>query len=246
MSYRTIKNNKKTKNATVKNEPEKQKQDLITFIIIADIPVYRMKSYGPVSLIEIKEKKLIDYQIEAIKKNYKKYEIIICVGFESNKVAKYIKNNYNRENIRIVENTRYNDTNSCESLRLALNNTLNDKIFIIDGNLIFSEKILKLENSKDNIIYTINNSKDFDIGININENKHVEFLAFGAKYGWSEILFLANTSTIDNLNKILYNDIFKRKFIFEALNVLIDINNDSFIAINKNEIWKINKIKGIK
>ena len=114
----------------------KQVEDLVTFIIIADSPLHRMKSYGPVSLIQINKEKLIDYQIKSIKKSYKNYEIILCLGFESMKVEKYIRVKHKNINIRIVENQTYNQTNSCESLRIALNNTQNNKIFIIDLNRI--------------------------------------------------------------------------------------------------------------
>jgi GTP:adenosylcobinamide-phosphate guanylyltransferase len=242
----TKKKKQKIRTTEIKNRRKAINEEFTTFIIIADSPIYRMKSYGPVPLIEIKNKKLIDYQIEAITKTYKNYEIILCVGFESNKVTKYIKSKYSKHNIRIIENTNYQDTSSCESLRLSLNNTTNGKVFIIDGNLFFNYKILKLKNKEDNIAYvTEGQSKDFDIGININEHKCAEFFCFGAKHSWSEISYLGDMQAVSSLNKILYNDTFKRKFIFEALNAIIGMNKIKFTVVNhSNEIWKINKPRG--
>ena len=78
--------------------------DLVTIILICDTPGYRMKSYGPPPLITIRGKKIIDHQIEAISQRIKNFEIILCVGFDSDKVAKYIRQSHVGLNIRIVEN----------------------------------------------------------------------------------------------------------------------------------------------
>lgn len=230
---------KRDRTTSVKN---KQVEELVTFIIIADSPLYRMKSYGPVSLIQIDKEKLIDYQIKSIKKSYKNYEIVLCLGFESSKVSKYIRSKHKNINIRIVENQSYNETNSCESLRISLNNTQNNKVFVIDGNLYFCEKTIKLKAYERNYVYIDKNNKNFDIGINLNEKEQVEFFSFGAKYNWTEILFLSNDQTIENLYRILSSESYKKKFIFEALNSLISINKMEFSTIEtKNELWKINR-----
>ena len=73
-------------------------------------------------------KRLIDIQIEAIQKIFPLYEIIVCVGFDSEKVCKYIRQKYRNINIRIVENQIFSNSNSSESTRIALNNISNDKI----------------------------------------------------------------------------------------------------------------------
>jgi len=143
-----------------------------------------------------------------------------------------------------VENQSYNETNSCESLRISLNNTQNNKVFVIDGNLYFCEKTIKLKAYERNYVYIDKNNKNFDIGINLNEREQVEFFSFGAKYNWTEILFLSNDQTIENLYRILSSESYKKKFIFEALNSLIGVNKMEFSTIEtKNELWKINKPK---
>ena len=131
---------KATTRTTVIKQSDKPSDELITFVLIADSPIYRMKSYGPASLMPINNYKLIDYQINSIKKSCKNYEIILCLGYETNKVFRYVKNNHKNSNVRIIENQNYTNTNSCESLRLSLNNTLNDKIFIIDGSIILVQR----------------------------------------------------------------------------------------------------------
>jgi NDP-sugar pyrophosphorylase family protein len=78
--------------------------ELITVIILCDTPGYRMKSYGPLPLITINNQKLIDLQIQAIQKTFSNFEIIICVGFDAEKICKYIRQKYSNLNIRVVEN----------------------------------------------------------------------------------------------------------------------------------------------
>ena len=121
--------------------------DLVTIILICDTPGYRMKSYGPPPLITIRGKKIIDHQIEAISQRIKNFEIILCVGFDSDKVAKYVRQSHVGLNIRIVENQVFNSSNACESIRLALNNTLNDKVMIADGNILFNADMLNQINT---------------------------------------------------------------------------------------------------
>ena len=67
------------------------KDALVTCILLAENCGYRMKSYGPLSMIDIKGKTLLKRQIEAIKSCFFNYEIIISVGFESKKNIKLYK-----------------------------------------------------------------------------------------------------------------------------------------------------------
>ena len=58
---------KTTVRTTLVKQSDKSSDELITFVLIADSPIYRMKSYGPASLMPINNYKLIDYQINSIK-----------------------------------------------------------------------------------------------------------------------------------------------------------------------------------
>lgn len=238
---------KTTARTTVIKQSDKPSDELITFVLIADSPIYRMKSYGPASLMPINNYKLIDYQINSIKKSCKNYEIILCLGYETNKVFRYVKNNHKNSNVRIIENQNYTNTNSCESLRLSLNNTLNDKIFIIDGNLFFTSDdiVIKNNNSYSNMAYTIPKINDnFEVGVNINANNQVEFFSFGAQQSWLEMIYLGKSSAINSLSRIINNETYSKKFTFEAFNELLTINTVNIHACQpSDEVWKINKPK---
>lgn len=223
---------------------EVKKNEMYTFIILADTPGYRMKSYGPTSLISFKDKKLIDIQIQSIANHFKNFEIILCCGFEIDKVYKHIRNNYDSVNIRLVENQLYNNSNVCESARLSLNNTTNSMVYILDGNLILTDELFA-DRINESYVYIQDNSyENFEVGININENNDIEYFSYGGIKPWSEIMFLHSKEMVDSFRKIVSNVEFKNKFIFEALNDLIKIKSNMRYLVNNNEpIIKVNNIK---
>ena len=216
--------------------------DLITFVILCDLPGYRMKSYGPSCLLEIGKEKLIDHQISIIKSVFNHVEIILCLGFESENIIKYIMHQKNKHNIKIIENQLFDKYYSCESLRLALNVTNNSKIFILDGSLLINKDIFKNLSFDQNLLFSQQQNDDFEISFNINEHKDIEYVSFGATTPWSEILYI-HSHDIHQLKKILSTGNFKNKFIFEAINELIKQNSCFKPHKTKHNIKKINNIK---
>ena len=220
------------------------KNDLITIVLLCDSPGYRMKSYGAISLINISNQKLIDLQIKAIQQTFTNFEIIICLGFDAEKTCKYIRSKYSKLPIRIVENQLFNSSNSCESARIALNNTLNSKILICSGNLLFSNKVLSLINYDQTCVLVENNPcENLEVGINIDDNNEAQYFSFGAYKIWSEILFLNNLEIIEIFRKIVVYPENKNKFIFEALNEVLKTKHKIKCVNNKHPIKKISNIK---
>jgi NDP-sugar pyrophosphorylase family protein len=235
---------KHKKKRTKAENPVNAIDELITIVILCDLPGYRMKSYGPTSLVKIDKKLLIDTQLDCLKKCFPNNEIILCVGFDGEKISKYIRSKYKNHNIRIVENQLFNICNSCEGLRISINNTFNKKILIIDGNLLVNKKTLSLiDTHKTCAIVEKNPSENLEIGININQNNIAEHFSFGAYKTWSEIMYLCGEEIIETLRKFLNNQDSKKKFIFEAINDLLKNNHSIFCIENKFPIYKINNIK---
>jgi hypothetical protein len=219
-------------------------EDLVSVVLLCDSPGYRMKSYGAIPLIPFKTKRLIDLQITSLHNVFKKLEIVLCVGYDADRVCKYIKNKYQNINIRIVENQLFDKSNSCESTRLCLNNINNHNLLICDGSLIIDNKTLKRIDTKKSYAWTENTiNENLEIGINIGEKQTVEHFGFGAYRTWSEILLLNNYEVIENLRKILSNETYKQKFLFEALNELIKTKHNIQIKENMYPVHKINNIK---
>lgn len=221
----------------------KQKPELITVILLCDCPGYRMKSYGPLPLIQIQNNKLLDIQIDSILSSIPNCEIILCVGFDSEKITKYVRQKYKKINIRIVENQLFTQSNSNESARLGLNNTLNNKILICDGNLLLNNKALSsIDYSQSCVLVEQHPCENLEIGVNINEAEEAQYFSFGAYKTWSEILFLHNDENIDFFRKVLSHQE-KTKFLFESINEML--KNDIVIKCIENQypVRKINNIK---
>lgn len=233
---------KKHKAKLIEQKPENI--DLVSVIILCDLPGYRMKSYGPTSLITINNKHLIDLQIDCIKKTFEKYEIILCVGFESEKISKHIRSKYKNLNIRLVENQLFNSCNSCEGVRLAINNTLNSKILIIDGSLLLSKKTLSIiDTNKICALIEKHPSENLEVGINVSNENKAQHFSFGAYRTWSELIFINGLDAIENIRKFLNHDDSKKKFIFEAINDLLKNKHEIICIENKFPIYKISNIK---
>lgn len=232
------------KNITsVKNKKNPIIHDLISVIMLCDSPGYRMKSYGPLPLVTIKNNRLIDLQIQSIMQCIPNFEIILCVGFDSEKISKYIRNKYNNINIRLVENQLFASSNSNESARLSLNNTINDKVLICDGNLLINHKSLSLIDYNHSCVLVENSpSENLEIGININENSEAQYFSFGAYKTWSEIIFLHNFDIIESFRKILAAQN-KTKFMFESINEIIKSKHKIKCINNTYPITKISSIK---
>lgn len=222
-----------------------ERESLTTIVLLCDSPGYRMKSYGPPCLINMgASNKLIDLQISAICQSFKRFEIIVCVGFDAEKICKHIRLQYKDINIRIVENQLFNNSNSCESARLAINNTINDNIIICDGNLLLNVNILSLiDRSHSCAIVETNPCKNLEIGINVDENNNVQHFSFGAYYKWSEIVFLHDSDTVESFRRIIGMVEYKNKFVFEALNELIKTKLELKCLQNTYSVKKINNVK---
>ena len=89
----------------------RQKEDLVTFVLLAENYGYRMKSRGALSLVEVKGKTLLEIQMQAIGAFFPNFEIILCCGYDSKNVYKFIKNKIRKPEIRIVENQVYENSN---------------------------------------------------------------------------------------------------------------------------------------
>ena len=222
-------------------------KDFVTVVLFSENHGYRMKSYGPVSLIKIGGKTILEAQIDAIKACFLNFEIIVCSGFETQKTVNFIKEKFPEINIRVVENQVHFNTNCCESARLCLNNTSNDKILFCSGfNLIQPHHLKRLDLNASSII-TQNQNEDLSFEINaITNDGIVEQLSLGLKINyWTEVFYLSSESTIKTFYNILSNPEYKNRFLFEALN---DISRKHPIKNIKVDIpvRKINNIKKFK
>jgi len=226
-----------------------KKSELVSVLLLAENHGYRMKSYGPISLVKIGDITLLEHQINAISSAFINFEIILCSGFETTKIYNFIRSKFGPSiKIRIVENQVYYHSNCCESIRLCMNNVMTDKLIICGGGVLLTTSYLKSLNLKQSsIVYqkkTENNL--FDIGV-ISNNSKLESLSLAIKDRcWTELMYLCGAATIKSFYQIVSNPEFKTRFFFEAINNWNHRKNLNVYENQAEPIIKINNIKTLK
>jgi hypothetical protein len=231
-----------------RREDKKKRADFISIVLLSENYGYRMKSYGPMSLLKIDKSSLIEQQINVIKSFFINYEVIVCCGFEAKKTIDYLKSNFKNENVRIIENQVYSNSNSCESARLCLNNTMNHRVLILHGDLVITHSMLNQIDFNTDCILTQddNKYKNYCISV-IQNNKDLKNMCVGGKSNfWADCLYLENEESISRFSNILNNIEFKNKFLFEAINELLKTTPIQVCRNEGRSIFKINNIKSLK
>ena len=236
---------KRRRHITSPQHKDHRIEELITVILLSEKAGHRMKSYGPTPLIRIGDLTLLDRQVEAIRSVFINFEIIVCAGFDAERVARYINGKYANEPIRIVENQIHQHSNCCESSRLCLNNTTNNKVLLCNGNLLFDSNTLSLIHIKDSYVISENGgSRNLEIGMTINDLGYAENFCYGLENIWSEMVFFNSADTIEAFRKIISTIDYKNKFVFEALNDLRKTKHRIKVILNdQTPLVKINNIK---
>lgn len=220
---------KKAKTKKTSNIDEKK---LFTFMIIYDFAGLKVKGNMSTSLFVQQTLKDLDRQLKQIIKLNFNAEILLCVGLEADLVINHIQNKYKNFNIRIVENKEFDSNNSCESLRLLLNNAVNDKIIICDHFASINKTILSKMN-EEKVYAVVSKSKENCslIGANISKDKRIEYFSFGACQEWRNLFGLFNKCDINKIKSTLFSRRYRKKFVFELMNDIIETNNIQIKAI---------------
>jgi bifunctional N-acetylglucosamine-1-phosphate-uridyltransferase/glucosamine-1-phosphate-acetyltransferase GlmU-like protein len=234
--------------SAIQDEKTEDLEAFVSIVLFSENHGYRMKSYGPISLMKIEGRTLIQRQVEAIKATFKNFEIILCSGFETQKTVDFVKRNFADVNIRVVENQIHFNSNDCESARLCLHNINNDRILMCNGALLITPEMFRSINYAESTVLCQEKDeyRNFDIGI-IENSGSLESMAVGVKTKvWNEVLYLANRKIINTLYTTISNPEYKNRFLFEAINVAL--KNNSIIVKDslENSLIKIQNIKTLK
>jgi choline kinase len=228
---------------------ERLLDEKITIILLAENYGYRMKSYGPISLIELDGKTLLEHQVDAIKSVFVDFELILCSGFETHKIYHFIQSKFPEScNIRIVENQIYFHSNCCEGLRLCMNNTMSNKILVCGGGVILTSDYLRILNLKKSSILTQSGDRQnaFEVGVISNDSK-LENMTLAIKDNvWTETLYLAGENIVKSFYNIVSKPELKNKFLFEAINMWKGRRQISIIRNTFDPVVKIDNIKSLK
>lgn len=231
-------------NRSVTTIKKKTLDNNISVIILSAGIGSRIKSAEPRSLLRLGKKTLLEHQIDAIKKTFKECEIIGVFGTNINKIIK--KSN---KDVRIVENQLFQETNNCESLRLGVNNTHNDNILFVHGDIYFTDKLLGSANFKKSfiVIDANNDMSDKEVGVTISKNK-ATILSYGLEKKWCQMCFLTGKELKLMKSFLLKMDNSDKKMLsFELINKIIDYGGSFESHEEKNaHVVEIDCIKDTK
>lgn len=213
----------------------------LSVIITGSTKPHRMSSFGAKPLLTINNMSLIDYMLPVISGTFPNAEIVLTIGYEADKIIKKMSSK-----IKLVENQLYETTNIVEEVRLALNVITNNKIIIIDGDLLFDKTLFnKIKFDHSFIIIDNEQLSQDEVGVIITNNI-VENFSFGLPTKWSNIVYL-----LDKEISLLRNVVNDRKnsnlYLFEAINKII--SNGAKIhpfTIENSKIRKINSTKELR
>ena len=177
----------------------------------------RMKSYGCKSLLNIRDKKLIDIQVENIRNAFPTNEIILVTGFDSDRLI-----NNSPTDIIKIENERYYDNNVIRSISIGMHATKdNDHILIVLGDLLFNTEALSEIDINQSSIIISNDMDDGEVGCNMNGKGYLEYMMFDLSNKWGHILYLTSKE-LTLFKKLLLNKYNDKKFCFEIVNQVIN------------------------
>ena len=226
-----------TRKIRSKNQPPVQ------VIILAAGAGARTKSYEPRCLLKYNGKSLLEHQTNAIQNIFIKYEICVVGGVEANKLIKKIDNN-----TRFIENQKHDETNSGESLRLGVNNSILDDILFFHGDLIFYDQIFSGANFNKSFVLIDSSGQisEKEVGVTLLDNK-LTVMSYNLPTKWCQIAYM-NKNETEILRKLLIRQDFDTKYLltFEIINKMIELGADfKCIDIKDNFIKEIDSLKDI-
>lgn len=227
---------------TTRNPHIKNTNGLSVIVLCAGIG-HRMKSYGPKSLLMLPDGHTIISKImENVYLHYPKSELIVTVGFEADKVIDALP-----PTVHVIENQLYEETNTLEETRLALNAATNENVLLIHGDLIFNAIALDKINKKQSCVIIDSNDQidDSEIGVTVVDNK-VTIFAYDLPKKWCYVAYLTGEE-LELFRKIVKDRDRSRWYVFEALNEVV-LKGGQIKAIEPKhmEISRIEKSKDWK
>ena len=221
----------------------KIKYNTLEVIILSAGYRQSIKSFEPISTLNVGQKTLLENQIQRIKTRFNKCHVTVVAGYKFNSVYKM-----HAGQAKFIENTRYKESNNAESLRLAINNSNMNNILFIHGDLIFNDDFLfALKDKyflKSFVVYDDNNFESKEVGVN--HTDCVNIMSYSLPSKWSQMAYVTGKET-ELLRSVLLDDNFDKHLLsFEIINKIIDLGGNFKAYENKSFIKEIDSIKSIR
>ena len=205
-----------------------------TYIILSAGVGRNMRTKGAKALLNYDGIAVLSHQIKAITSFDKNADIFVVVGFEGEKIIKYISDK--KYDVRILYNYNYKLTSQSESWKLAMNCTKPSDYYIIHGDIVFDKSILKTQN-KSTVLFNKSIDDKKIVGISHQDGLMLN-MAYGFTDKWAQIAFIAKRDY--ELSKDVLNSFKTNKMTFEVLNM---ISSKSQLSVTKttSKILEINR-----
>ena len=212
--------------------PIKKNSDRLTVAILGALSLYRNKSAGPVSLLNIDGQNLSYKQLTAIRNVYPLAEIYLTTGYYSNQVIS------NRPNgLRIIENQLYENSGHSEELRLVDNASLGDRYLILDGDVLPDSESLLCMNNHGSCILVKNESSD-NVGA-VSDSGVLQILSYGLPNRWCKIVMLQKKE-VEIMRKFISKREKGRYYLHEIINFIVNHGGVINIVKAQGNIESIN------
>ncbi len=181
-------------------------------VILAGGVGFREKKQGVKALTQIGENTLVEHQLRVLRHVYPKAIVTVTVGFEAERIIK------SKLNVAFIENTRWDEFNSVEEMRLYLNAFNPSRLLIIDGSVHFNEHAIQPLSSYSSVLL-YSNSDNQEIGCREEDGKIVR-LDYGLTTKWSGLVYLDGLA-LERFKKLVVRSNSKL-FLYESLNLLLE------------------------
>ena len=182
----------------------------------------RLKSHGPLALLELRQgETVLSRQLTLLRKRFPFAEIYIVTGFQADKIYQHVD-----EDVRVLENESYEETNVVRSIDLALRACPAKRVLIVYGDLVFNKATFEgctLERSwvlVDEPVDGETQLNALEVGVNVVDGQVMRF-AYGLRSIWGQVLYLTGQE-LAIFRRFAVEREKHRCFGFELLNHVLD------------------------
>lgn len=143
--------------------------------------LYPLTFDTPKSLLELKDKPILDYQLDALK-SVGIQDIIIVLGYYSELFVEHFKNNHSDLNVQVVNNHHFFETNTAYSVWLCNDTANQDDIMLMNADVLFPiELIQRLVTSDRRDLMAVEVKKCGEEEVKVIEGDNNRVVAIGKK-----------------------------------------------------------------
>jgi len=204
------------------------------------------------AMVEVNGKTLIERCLDSVAMHPIE-RIILVVGYQKDKLKSLLGSSYKGIDIVYIENNDYATTNNIYSIFLAKDYLLEDDTILIESDLIFEPKILKMviDNPTDNLVL-VDKYKAWMDGtvVKVNDNFSISHFIAKADFDYSQVNEYYKTVNIYKFSKSFLSNVYipfleayakvlgNNEYYEQVLKVIVNLNTKYLTALPLNgEKW---------